>query len=493
MKTKTKINALIMCILMFTTFICNTNVVSAEQQSESISVSRISDQIYTGNPITPDVNIVNSCNEPLVFNKDYTLSYKDNINVGIASVTVTGKNNYSTFEKIYNFNIVPRIDYTRIYEYSNEIEISKICTLNVLSSVKPLYTSTNPDVATISQNGTIHPLKEGVTYITVNACNGTNLPIEKGSKTIKIIVSYFIVGSQHSSMVIGDSTKLAVELTDLDGKINWSSSNKNIINVESNGNIVALKEGKATIVATVTGDILAKVFYEFEVDYPITKKAVELSAGKKVTIDKQEGIQGKLKFKSNNPKIATVNKDGTVLGIKKGNTTVVVTRNNVNILVPIKVTTNPKIENNRNINEIIILNKKKINISGKVGIQSFRSLNNKVATINNNGIITAKNIGTTIIKVKTNGINLSYKVRVIKPIIKNLDSKNTISVSLKRSKLLKIIGQVSGNNNKPKLIFNNNKIAKYLNGKIIGKKIGRTKVNIRINGIWQQITVNVTK
>lgn len=54
----------------------------------------VTDAVFTGTQITPDVT-VSYGNHQFSGNSDYTLSYKDNTNVGTASVTVTGKNHLS--------------------------------------------------------------------------------------------------------------------------------------------------------------------------------------------------------------------------------------------------------------------------------------------------------------------------------------------------------------------------------------------------------------
>ena len=59
----------------------------------TVGINPIADQIYRGNPIMPDVSIKDG-NRPLVKEVDYTLAYSNNINVGGATITITGKGNY---------------------------------------------------------------------------------------------------------------------------------------------------------------------------------------------------------------------------------------------------------------------------------------------------------------------------------------------------------------------------------------------------------------
>jgi hypothetical protein len=71
-----------------------------------IDIAPIADQQYTGAAITPEP-VIKFGNITLKKDVDYTLSYKDNTNVGNASITITGKGNYGDTKTI-NFKIVPR-------------------------------------------------------------------------------------------------------------------------------------------------------------------------------------------------------------------------------------------------------------------------------------------------------------------------------------------------------------------------------------------------
>lgn len=86
-----------------------TKEVTFKIVAKSISnatVSAIPDQTYTGNAITPSVTVTDG-NKTLVKDTDYTVSYSNNINAGTATVTITGKGNY-TGTKTVNFTIVKK-------------------------------------------------------------------------------------------------------------------------------------------------------------------------------------------------------------------------------------------------------------------------------------------------------------------------------------------------------------------------------------------------
>jgi hypothetical protein len=59
----------------------------------TVNANPIADQVYRNAAITPDISIKDG-NRPLIKDVDYVLAYANNINVGTATVTVTGKGNY---------------------------------------------------------------------------------------------------------------------------------------------------------------------------------------------------------------------------------------------------------------------------------------------------------------------------------------------------------------------------------------------------------------
>ena len=84
-----------------TTFTISAKAVSA------LTVSSIADQTYTDSAITPAVTVKDGT-KTLTKGTDYTLSYSNNTNVGTATVTITGKGNYTGTKKV-TFAITEKI------------------------------------------------------------------------------------------------------------------------------------------------------------------------------------------------------------------------------------------------------------------------------------------------------------------------------------------------------------------------------------------------
>lgn len=153
------------------------------------SFSNISNYIYTGSQITPEI-VIKDGDKTLIKDEDYTLSYINNTNVGTAYVIVTGKGNYYG-EKTISFEIkkatyqVKATAYNKKYDgKAHSITISNVKsgstikyrtnTKNVWSTKKPTrtkvgtttvyYQITNPNYNTItgSKKITITKAKQSI-------------------------------------------------------------------------------------------------------------------------------------------------------------------------------------------------------------------------------------------------------------------------------------------------------------------------------------------
>ena len=81
------------------------SIVRRNLSASATTVSAIADQTYTGSAITPSP-AVKYDGKALVVGRDYTFSYANNVSVGTATVTVTGKG-VATGSRKVSFKIVP--------------------------------------------------------------------------------------------------------------------------------------------------------------------------------------------------------------------------------------------------------------------------------------------------------------------------------------------------------------------------------------------------
>ena len=90
-------------------------ILPKDVHSSDVTVMRIFDQTYTGSAVTPNPQISYNGMQ-LVKGTDYTLSYSNNVNVGQATVYVTGRGNYTgsfnmKFEIVEGYTGVPMYRY----------------------------------------------------------------------------------------------------------------------------------------------------------------------------------------------------------------------------------------------------------------------------------------------------------------------------------------------------------------------------------------------
>ena len=206
----------------------------------------ISKQIYTGKSITPDVAI-NYNGKRLKKNTDYTLSYKNNLKVGTASVTVKGKGNFKG-EKTINFQILSRVQNCSISKSSITLGIGE--TFTVTGSFSPngyfkdkWFDSNNSNVAWVDRkSGKITASREGTTNINFKVNNGINtfwksckVTVKKAPNWIKLNASSIKLG-QGEAFTLRESTNsgsyanasnLKWEVKDSSGKVINKSTGTN--------------------------------------------------------------------------------------------------------------------------------------------------------------------------------------------------------------------------------------------------------------------------
>ena len=118
------------------------------------------------------------------------------------------------------------------------------------------------------------------------------------------------------------------------------------------------------------------------------------------------------------------------------------------------------------------------------GKATFKTSNKKIAVVKNGKII-GKSIGKAKITIKDKGNTYIYKITVAKAYL----NQNEIVVNVGKTVNLKIKGMKG----KVKLSSLNKKVATVKNGKVTGKKTGKTVIQAKINGTILKCNVKVEK
>lgn len=110
----------------------------------------------------------------------------------------------------------------------------------------PVWKSSKSSVATVDENGLVTAVKHGTAKITAK--------VDGVSKTCTITVKQPQVKLSASSvsMTVGETRALTAVVSS--GNVpEWSTSNSNVLSVDQNGNITALKKGRAYVYAREDG------------------------------------------------------------------------------------------------------------------------------------------------------------------------------------------------------------------------------------------------
>ena len=200
--------------------------------------------------------------------------------VGIGETNIMGKYNKKDYVcKVKVFEVLPN-NLSYMYKY-DKISIGETTKLSV--SVKPTnadnkvctFFSTNSAVASVNENGEIVGLSAGETDIIISTCNNITKTFH-----LQVVdkVEYEVLQLYNSKLTLNNHSTYKLDFYSypknvVDTKITWSSSDSNIVEILSDGLILAKKAGKVEITAETSNHIVSKC----EVTVPDVKvKGIEL-------------------------------------------------------------------------------------------------------------------------------------------------------------------------------------------------------------------------
>ena len=192
------------------------------------------------------------------------------------------------------------------------------------------WTSSDERIATVDENGNVTGVKRGNVRITAAAQDGSNIRANIGLQ-VSQSAEEIVLDKAEVTVDIGKTAKLKATVLPKDANdknVVWSSSDERIAKVNAQGRITGAGLGDCEIICTsrTTGDVWAKA--TVHVQQPVKKIAFGAAptvyvneTGKLTwTIEPKDASNQNVTFKSGNEKILTVSEDGTVTGVKAGET-----------------------------------------------------------------------------------------------------------------------------------------------------------------------------
>ncbi len=241
-----------------------------------------------------------------------------------------------------------KVTEVKLNKTSASLKIGETVTLSATAGPanadnKTIKWSCSPSsVASVSDNGVVIAKKAGTAKVTATAVDGSGKKAVCKVKVTDPNVKVTGVKLNKSSASIDKGKTITLTATvkpknASNTKVTWKSSNTSIATVSSDGVVTAKKAGTATITAT-TKDGNKKATCKVTVKEAKTVKVTGVSLNKtsasvekgnsitlKATIKPSNATNKNVTWKSSDKRIATVDSNGKVKGVKKGTATITVT------------------------------------------------------------------------------------------------------------------------------------------------------------------------
>ena len=279
-----------------------------------------------------------------------------------------------------------------------------------------------------------------------------------------------------ATIVVGKSVILKLE--NAKSTVKWSSSNKKVATVDSNGKVKGIKKGTVTITAKSDG-----ISYKCKVR---VEKPVISHTSRTIL----KGYNYKMKFtdttltptwKSSDTSVVTIDSSGKMTAIRKGVATIrgyvggKTYSCKINVEAPFLNKTSKTILKGKTY---------KLKLSGSSRKVTWKSYNKKIATVSSSGTVTAKKVGTVKIAAITGGKEYICNVQVVN---KGLNKSSVIMVK-GNTYTLKTYGLTG-----TKKWSSSNKSVATVNssGLVSGKARGSTIISVKANGKIYKCKVRV--
>ena len=297
------------------------------------------------------------------------------------------------------------------------------------------YRSADPKIATVDKNGVIRAVSGGN-----SGSAETDIIVSSGKLSAECTVSvYNTIALSEEDVVLytkGSNTKQLKAVCSPLGNVTWRSSQPGVAIVSEAGKITAKRAGSTTITATANG-VSAECYVT------VRKPSVELVSRATVYLKNPQKLDitvqpaAKVKWKSLNTKIATVNTKGVITAKKTGKVTITATANGITKKCRVTVA-KPSVTLWNS--EVAVFEGSTVSLNADArpaGAVRWKTSNKKTATVDKNGVITGRRAGKVKITAYVGGASATATVRVFKNPYQLNMTKRTLAVGQSASLYVK--------------------------------------------------------
>ncbi len=290
--------------------------------------------------------------------------------------------------------------------YSKTMKIEEESYLLAFTSngKKPSFSSSDSKIASVNTYGKITAKKAGKVKITAKIRNG------EASCTVKVQKTTIQLSAKTISLENGHSAKLEVN-SSTGHPVTFRSNKKSVAVVDESGTITAKKPGTATITVTVDKTTANCMVTVRKPTVSLSKKSISMYRNRKFRLTVKSSSNSIPKWKSNKKSVATV-ENGMVTAIKNGTAVITVTVDGVSRSCEVTVK-KPTVKFAENEITMAVGEMKQANVLVSSGNKpAFSSSNTSIASVDENGIISANDVGKAYIYAKEDGVKGRIRVNV---------------------------------------------------------------------------------
>lgn len=356
--------------------------------------------------------------------------------------------------------------------------------------------SSAPSVATVTNEGKVTARGSGTAVITCRMPDGSE-NIVKVTVTEK--PTEFTVLAPEEELTVGESFHLSSTVCPSASKdlVSWESDNENVATVDDNGTITALGQGKCNITATASSGLKSSVEVKCVIpadSLSLDKEIRNVYQGKEFNLKASltpENSEQRISWRSSDPSVAYVNSKGKVTGKSFGSATIIAeTAGGIRAECLVNVVVRA---------ETLSIDTKKLIINQDTEYRlnaivrpsytpettdkcTWNSTNDKVAAVDQNGVVYAVSPGKCIINCRTGGDLISKcQVQVRLPAQSMKISAEKDSIYIGETMPLKAVVLPEDSTDTPEWFSDNENVAGVTSGGTVrGKASGKAIITLKL-------------
>lgn len=292
------------------------------------------------------------------------------------------------------------------------------------------WTSSAPEIAAVDENGLVTAISSGNAVITAKTENGLEATC---SVLVPVEVSEVILNKTEAAVSVGRTVQLTVSVLPenaTDKKVNWTSSDSSIAEVDSDGLVTGVSKGSAVITATTANGKQASCTVTVSVPVEtvtLDKSEAELKTGETLsltaTVLPADAGNKSVTWSSDAENVASV-ENGLVTAKEAGTAVITVVTSDgykeasctITVTAPEVLVTEVILDKNSatlEIGETLTLKATIAPENATDKVLSWASSDENIVKVNENGVVTAIKEGSATVTVTAaNGKTASCKITV---------------------------------------------------------------------------------